>query len=133
MKEINQLELPEDLKYTKSHEWVKKNEGDTVKIGLSDYAQDQLGEIVFVEVPEVGGTFSKGDEFANVESVKAVSEIYLPVSGEIIAVNEELEDAPELVNESCYDKGWIAEVKLSDPSELDSLLDKGAYLVTLKG
>ncbi|MCP3901398.1 MAG: glycine cleavage system protein GcvH [Desulfobacteraceae bacterium] len=132
MKEINQLELPGDLKYTPSHEWAKKG-NDTVKIGLTDYAQDQLGEIVFVEVPEVGDTFSKGDEFANVESVKAVSEIYLPVSGEIIAVNEDLEDAPELVNESCYDKGWIAEVKISDPSELDTLLDKDAYLETLKG
>ncbi len=132
MKEINQLELPEDLKYTPSHEWTKKG-NDTVKIGLTDYAQDQLGEIVFVEVPEVGDTFSKGDEFANVESVKAVSEIYLPVSGEIIAVNEDLEDAPELVNESCYDKGWIAEVKVNDPSELDTLLDKDAYLETLKG
>ena len=132
MKEINQLELPENLQYSKSHEWVKK-EKDTIKIGLSDYAQDQLGEIVFVEVPEVGDTFSKGDEFANVESVKAVSEIYIPVSGEIIAVNEELEDAPELVNESCYDKGWIAEIKFDDPSELDSLLDKDAYLATLKG
>jgi glycine cleavage system H protein len=132
MKEINQLELPDNLQYSKSHEWVKK-ENDTIKIGLSDYAQDQLGEIVFVEVPEIGDTFSKGDEFANVESVKAVSEIYLPVSGEIIAVNVELEDAPELVNESCYDKGWIAKVKLDDPSELDSLLDKNAYLETLKG
>lgn len=132
MKEINQLELPEDLKYTKSHEWTKK-ENDTVKIGLTDYAQDQLGEIVFVEVPEVGDTFSKGDEFANVESVKAVSEIYLPVSGEVVAVNEDLDDAPELVNESCYEKGWIAKIKLSDPSELDNLLDKTAYLETLKG
>ncbi len=132
MKEINQLDLPEDLKYTKSHEWAKA-ENDTVIIGLTDYAQDQLGEIVFVEVPEVGDTFSKGDEFANVESVKAVSEIYLPVSGEIIEINEGLEDAPELVNESCYDKGWIAKIKLNDPSELNSLLDKEAYLSTLKG
>jgi len=132
MKEINQLDLPEDLKYTKSHEWAKKGVG-TIKVGLTDYAQDQLGEIVFVEVPEVGDTFSKGDEFANVESVKAVSEIYLPISGEIVAINEELEGAPELVNESCYNKGWIAEVKPNDPSELDSLLDKEAYLSTLKG
>ncbi|MCK5312198.1 MAG: glycine cleavage system protein GcvH [Desulfobacteraceae bacterium] len=132
MKEIQELILPEDLKYAESHEWVKK-ENETVKIGLNDYAQDQLGEIVFVEVPEVGETFSKGDEFGNVESVKAVSEIYIPVSGEIIAVNEELEDTPELVNDSCYENGWIAEVKLSDPSEFDSLLDKDAYLKTLKG
>ncbi len=132
MKEINELELPEDLKYSKSHEWTKK-ENDAVKIGLTDYAQDQLGEIVFVEVPEVGDTFAKGDEFANVESVKAVSEVYLPVSGEIIAVNEELEDAPELVNESCYKNGWLVKVKLDDPAEIDNLLDKDAYLETLKG
>ena len=132
MKEIQELNLPEDLKYAKSHEWVKRD-NDTVRIGLNDYAQDQLGEIVFVEVPEVGDTFSKGEEFGNVESVKAVSEIYIPVSGEIIAVNEELEDAPELVNESCYEKGWIAEVKLSNPSEFDDMMDKNAYLETLKG
>ena len=132
MKEIQELILPEDLKYAKSHEWAKK-ENDTVKIGLNDYAQDQLGEIVFVEVPEIGDTFSKGDEFGNVESVKAVSEIYIPVSGEIIAVNEELEDAPELVNDSCYEKGWIAEVKLTDTSEFDNLMNKEAYLETLKG
>ncbi|MCK5098443.1 MAG: glycine cleavage system protein GcvH [Desulfobacteraceae bacterium] len=132
MKEIQELNLPEDLKYAKSHEWVKRD-NDTVKIGLNDYAQDQLGEIVFVEVPEVGDTFSRGEEFGNVESVKAVSEIYIPVSGEIIAVNEELEDAPELVNESCYEKGWIAEVKLSNPSEFDDMMDKNAYLETLKG
>ena len=132
MKEIQELDLPEDLKYAKTHEWVKQDT-DAVKIGLNDYAQDQLGEIVFVEVPEVGDTFSKGDEFGNVESVKAVSEIYIPVSGEIIAVNEDLEDAPELVNDSCYEKGWIAEVKLSDPSELDDMMDKKAYLETLKG
>ena len=132
MKEIQELNLPEDLKYAKSHEWAKKD-NDTVKIGLNDYAQDQLGEIVFVEVPEVGDTFSKGDEFGNVESVKAVSEIYIPVSGEIIAVNEELEDAPELVNESCYEKGWIVEVKLTDPSEFDDMMDKNAYFETLKG
>lgn len=132
MKEIQELNLPEDLKYAKSHEWAKKT-GDTVKVGLNDYAQDQLGEIVFVEMPEVGDSFSQGDEFGNVESVKAVSEIYIPVSGEIIAVNEDLEDSPESVNDSCYDKGWIAEVKLSDPSEFDSLLDKESYLETLKG
>jgi len=132
MKEIQELNLPEDLKYAKSHEWAKKT-GDAVKIGLNDYAQDQLGEIVFVEMPEVGDSFSQGDEFGNVESVKAVSEIYIPVSGEIIAVNEDLEDSPESVNDSCYDKGWIVEVKLSDPSEFDSLLDKESYLETLKG
>ena len=132
MKEINDLNLPEDLKYTDDHEWAKID-GDTVTIGINDYAQDQLGEIVFVELPEAGDTFSKGDEFGSVESVKAVSEIYIPISGEITAVNEDLEDAPELVNESCYDGGWLVKVKPDDPSELDGLMDKDAYLDMLKG
>ncbi len=132
MKEINDLNLPEDLKYTKDHEWAKNSDG-VITIGINDYAQDQLGEIVFVELPEVGDTFAKDDEFGSVESVKAVSEIYMPVAGEIVEINEGLEDAPELVNESCYDKGWIAKVKLTVPSELDGLLDKEAYLSTLKG
>ncbi len=132
MKEIQDLILPDDMKYAESHEWIKKN-NDIVKIGINDYAQDQLGEIVFVELPEVGDSFSKGDEFSNVESVKAVSEIYIPVSGEIISVNEKLEDAPELINDSCYEDGWIAEVKLSNPSEFDALLNKEAYLETIKG
>lgn len=132
MKEINDLILPDDLKYTKSHEWAKIS-GDIVTIGLNDYAQDQLGEIVFVELPEAGDTFSKGDEFGSVESVKAVSEIYIPISGEIVEINEGLEDAPELVNESCYDNGWLIKVKPEDVSELDDLMDKEEYLDMLKG
>lgn len=132
MKEINDLNLPEDVKYTKDHEWAKL-EGDAVIVGINDYAQDQLGEIVFVELPEVGDSFSQDDEFGSVESVKAVSELYIPISGEITAVNEELEDAPELVNEECYAGGWIAKIKPDDVSELDGLMDKGAYLDMLKG
>ena len=132
MKEINDLILPDDLKYTKSHEWAKIS-GDIVTIGLNDYAQDQLGEIVFVELPEAGDTFSKGDEFGSVESVKAVSEIYIPISGEIVEINEDLEDAPELVNESCYDNGWLIKVKPEDVSELNDLMDKDEYLDMLKG
>ncbi len=132
MKEISELNLPEELKYSKDHEWAKVD-GDIVTVGIDDYAQDQLGEVVFVEVPEVGDTFSKGDEFGTVESVKAVSEIYLPVSGEIVEVNEGLEDAPELVNNSPYEEGWIVKVKAEDLSELDTMLDKAAYLETLKG
>lgn len=132
MKEISDLNLPEDLKYTDDHEWAKI-ESDTVTIGINDYAQDQLGEIVFVELPEAGDTFSQGDEFGSVESVKAVSEIYIPISGEILEVNEALEDAPELVNESCYEDGWLIKVKPDDVSELDKLLDKAAYLEILKG
>ena len=132
MKEINDLNLPEDVKYTKDHEWAKL-EGDTVTIGINDYAQDQLGEIVFVELPEEGDTFSVEDEFGSVESVKAVSELYSPISGEIVAVNEELEDSPELVNTDCYQGGWIIKIKPDDPSELDALMDKAAYLEMLKG
>ncbi|MBT6339072.1 MAG: glycine cleavage system protein GcvH [Desulfobacula sp.] len=132
MREISDLNLPDDVKYTKSHEWAKISDG-IVTIGLNDYAQDQLGEIVFVELPETGDTFSKGDEFGSVESVKAVSEIYIPISGEIVEINEDLEDAPELVNESCYDNGWLIKVKPEDVSQLDDLFDKAAYLDILKG
>ena len=132
MKEISDLNLPDDLKYTEDHEWAKQD-ADIVTIGINDYAQDQLGEIVFVELPEEGDTFDQGDEFGSVESVKAVSEIYIPISGEVVAVNEDLEDAPELVNESCYDGGWLIKVKYSDTSQLDKLLDKAAYLDMLKG
>ncbi len=132
MKALDELNFPEDVKYTKSHEWAKL-EGDTVTIGLSDYAQDQLGEIVFVEMPEEGDSFGQGDEFGSVESVKAVSEIYLPVSGEIVELNEALEDAPERVNNECYAGGWIVKVKPENPAQLDELMDKGAYLEMLKG
>ena len=132
MKEISDLNLPEDVKYSDDHEWAKDDNG-TVTIGINDYAQDQLGEIVFVELPETGDTFAKGDEFGSVESVKAVSEIYMPISGEIVEVNDALEDAPELVNESCYDGGWLIKVKPDDPAEMDGLMDKAAYLDMLKG
>lgn len=132
MKELNELNLPENLKYTEDHEWAGKD-GDLITIGINDYAQDQLGEIVFVELPEEGDTFEKGDEFGSVESVKAVSEIYIPISGEIAEVNEGLEDAPELVNNDCYEGGWLVKVKPSDPSEFEQLLDKAAYFDILKG
>ncbi|MGD9368177.1 MAG: glycine cleavage system protein GcvH [Desulfobacteraceae bacterium] len=131
-KEINELVLPDDVKYSEDHEWAKSR-GDNVRIGITDYAQDQLGDIVFVEVPEVGDTFDQGAEFGTVESVKAVSEMYMPVGGEIVAVNEALEDAPELLNQDPYGKGWIAEVKAADPAEMDDLMDKKAYLESLKG
>jgi glycine cleavage system H protein len=132
MKEINELSFPEDVRYAKSHEWVK-TAGETAKIGITDYAQDQLGDIVFVELPDVGDSLDKGAEFGTVESVKAVSELYTPVSGEIVAINEALEDAPELINNTPYSDGWMIEVKLDDSSDLDALLDKDAYLSTLKG
>lgn len=131
MKEINELNLPEDVRYTSDHEWAKA-EGDTVKIGISDYAQDQLGDIVFVELPEVGDSFESGDEFGTLESVKAVSELYIPIDGEIVAVNEALSDAPELLNQDPY-SGWIIEVKPSDAQAIEQLLDRAAYLEVLKG
>lgn len=132
MKELNELNLPEDVKYAKDHEWVKPA-GETARIGISDYAQDQLGDIVFVELPGVGDAFEKGDEFGTLESVKAVSELYIPVGGEVTAVNETLEDAPELVNNDPYGEGWMIEIKVSDPSETEALMDKDAYLDSLKG
>jgi len=131
-KEISELNLPDDVKYTEDHEWARL-EGENLKVGLTDYAQDQLGEIVFVEMPEVGDTFEKKEEFGSLESVKAVSEMYMPVGGEIVSINEELSDAPELVNEDPYGKGWIIEVKPGDPAELDLLMNKDAYLEMLKG
>ena len=132
MKEITELELPDDLRYAEDHEWAR-SDGDDVRVGVSDYAQDQLGDIVFVELPQVGDTFSKGKEFGTVESVKAVAELYMPIGGEIIAVNKALEDSPELLNKSPYQEGWIIQVKPSDPSELDALMTKAAYVEMLKG
>ena len=132
MKEIDDVILPDDIRYAKNHEWAKAD-GDNVKVGISDYAQDQLGDIVFVEMPEVGETFDKGAEFGTVESVKAVSELYMPVGGEIVAVNGALEDSPELINNTPYSDGWMVEVKPDDPAELDSLMAKDAYLTSLKG
>ena len=132
MKEIAELNFPEDVRYSESHEWVKAA-GKTAKLGITDYAQDQLGDIVFVELPDVGESFEKGTEFGTVESVKAVSELYMPVSGEIVAINDALEDAPELINDTPFSEGWMIEVKLDDPSEPNALMDKDAYLSTLKG
>ena len=131
MKEISELQLPEDLSYSDDHEWAKKS-GDTIRIGISDYAQDQMGDIVFVEMPDVGDTFEKGDEFGTLESVKAVSEVFIPLSGEVVAVNEALEDAPELVNEDPY-ASWIIEIRPSVASEFDEMLSRGKYLDLLQG
>jgi glycine cleavage system H protein len=132
MKEIIELNLPDDVRYTEDHEWARAD-GDAIVIGITDYAQDQLGDIVFVEMPEVGAIFQKGDECGTLESVKAVAPIFIPVSGEITEVNAVLEESPDLLNTSPYTDGWIARVKPEDPSELERLLDKDAYLEMLKG
>lgn len=132
MKEINELDLPDDLRYTEDHEWAR-GKGENVAIGVSDYAQEQLGDIVFVEMPMSGDLFKKGDEFGTVESVKAVAELYMPIDGEVIQVNQALEDAPELLNRSPYTDGWIIEVKPDDISQLDAMMDKDAYVKLLEG
>lgn len=121
------MEFPDNLKYAESHEWVRADDGELVTIGISDFAQAALTELVFVELPEVGREFSKGEEIAVVESVKSASDIYCPISGEVVEVNEELNDNPSLVNESPFDKGWMFKLKLSDAAELDELLDSAAY------
>jgi glycine cleavage system H protein len=118
--------VPSELKYSKEHEWVKVD-GDIVTIGITDFAQSELGDIVFVELPEEGDELTSGDSFGSVESVKTVSELYAPLSGKVVEVNEELEDSPESVNESSYDKAWMVKVELSDKAQLDELLDADAY------
>ncbi|RKQ35482.1 glycine cleavage system protein GcvH [Oceanobacillus halophilus] len=120
------MSLPEDLLYSKEHEWVKK-EGNKVRIGITDFAQDELGDIVFVELPEAGDEITVDEPFGSVESVKTVSELYAPVSGTIVEINEELEDSPEFVNESPYEKAWMVVVEISDESELDNLLKAQEY------
>ena len=119
-------EVRNDLKYTDTHEWLKLK-GDTAIIGITDHAQTELTDIVFVELPEVGKEIKKGEELCVVESVKSVSEIYSPVSGKIVNVNEKLEDAPETVNEKPYDDGWLVELEIKDKSEIDALIDAESY------
>ena len=123
-------EVRDDLKYTDTHEWLKLK-GDTVIIGITDHAQTELTDIVFVELPEVGKEIKKGEELCVVESVKSVSEIYAPVSGKIVNVNEKLEDAPETVNEKPYDDGWLVELEIKDKSEIDVLIDAESYKKSL--
>jgi glycine cleavage system H protein len=123
---VAEASYPEDLKYHPEHDWARV-EGDTATLGITWYAQDQLGEVVFVDPPEIGRTVSKDDPYAEVESVKAVSDVIAPLSGEVIEVNEALSDAPETINQDPYGEGWLVKVRLADPSEADSLLDSSAY------
>ena len=132
MKEISELNLPEDAYYTKNHEWARLD-GEEATIGITDYAQDQLGDIVFVEMPQTGDSFGKGEEFGTVESVKAVAELYLPIGGEIVSVNSSLEESPELVNTSPHGDGWIARIRPVDTGEMNVLMSKNAYMEMLKG
>jgi len=120
------FETPDDRRYMESHEYAARD-GDAVRVGISDFAQDELGDVVFVELPDVGDSVTHDEAFGVVESIKAVSDLYAPVSGEVTAVNEDLFDAPELVNDDPYGDGWMLEVKLSDESELDELLSASEY------
>jgi len=120
------MAYPTDYRYTKEHEWVHL-EGDRAKIGITEHAQSELGDIVFVELPEVGKRVNKGDNLATVESVKSVSDIYAPVSGEVVEVNESLESSPDIINKDPHGAGWIAVLKVADPNEVESLLDAAGY------
>jgi len=124
--------LPEDLKYTKDHEWVRDNGDGTVTVGITDHAQDALGDLVFVEVPEVGKQLSAGDACAVVESVKAASDVYSPLGGEVAGANEVLGDAPETINEDPYGEGWIFKLRVGDAAELAGLMDAAAYAKLLE-
>ena len=123
--------IPSELKYATSHEWVRDEGDGTFTVGITEHAQELLGDMVFVELPEVGDEVDAGEDCAVAESVKAASDIYAPISGEVIAINEELEDAPETVNNDAYGDGWLFRVKASDESELDNLLDAEGYSHTI--
>ena len=132
MKDLSELKFPEELSYVESHEWVRP-EGGRARVGITDYAQDQLGDIVYVELPAVGKSFTQGAPFGSVESVKAVSELYMPISGKIAEINSALENSPEVVNTSPYDQGWMIVVEPSQPEELKGLLASRVYREKLKG
>jgi glycine cleavage system H protein len=132
MKEIDALNFPGEVRYSRDHEWARKD-GDVFTVGISDFAQDQLGDIVFVELPEIGGTLDKGQDFGTVESVKAVSELFMPVSGEVLEVNGSLEDGPEKVNNDPYGEGWMIKIRAANPEDFDTLMDREAYLAHVRG
>lgn len=119
--------VPADLLYTKDHEWLKVHDDGTATVGITDYAQESLGDITFVEFPEVGDSFSSEDTFGVVESVKAASDLFMPLDAEVIEINEEADSSPELLNQDPYAAGWLLKIKLEDPSQLDGLLNADAY------
>lgn len=121
-------DVPDDLRYTAEHEWVRSSEGsNTVRVGITDYAQEALGDVVYVSLPEVGAAVEKGAAVGEIESTKSVSDLYAPLSGNVTARNDNLDQQPELINSAPYGDGWIIEIELSDPSELDDLLDAASY------
>jgi glycine cleavage system H protein len=127
------LSAPEELRYTEEHEWVATGPGESVRVGITEYAQDQLGDVVFVELPEVGRQLAAGDVFGEVESTKSVSELFAPVDGEVVAVNSAVADSPELINSDPYGEGWLIEIKIDDAAPLAALLDSAAYQALTAG
>lgn len=125
------MNLPENLKYTKEHEWVRV-EGNVAYVGITDFAQGELGDIVFVEIETEGEKLDKGETFGTVEAVKTVSDLFMPVGGEVVEFNTELEDAPELINKDPYEKGWMIKIEMTDAAELDELMDAAAYQAMLE-
>lgn len=126
------MSVPEELRYSSDHEWVSVT-GTRARVGITDYAQDALGDVVYVQVPAVGASVAAGDSFGEVESTKSVSDVYAPVSGTVVAVNEALADAPETINQDPYGAGWLCEIEIADASELEALLDADAYQALLEG
>lgn len=127
------MNVPDELRYTADHEWVGRDDDAIVRIGITDYAQDALGDVVYVQVPEVGSAVTAGESFGEVESTKSVSEIYAPVAGTIVAVNDALTDSPGLLNDDPYGDGWICTIRVSDPAAIDALLDAAAYRALVDG
>ncbi|MFC2150030.1 glycine cleavage system protein GcvH [Calditrichota bacterium] len=126
------MNIPADLKYTRDHEWLKI-EDDEALVGITDYAQGELGDIVYLELPEIGAEINQGDSFGTIEAVKAASDLFTPITGEVMAVNSDLDQAPETINNSPYDKGWIIRIKITDMDELDSLLSPAEYREAIEG
>jgi glycine cleavage system H protein len=126
------MNVPEQLRYSSDHEWVSRD-GDVVRIGITDYAQDALGDVVFVQVPTVGAEVKAGDSFGEIESTKSVSDVYAPVSGTVVEVNEALADGPQALNEDPYGDGWICTIRMNDPAEFDALLDPSGYQALVEG
>jgi len=127
------MNVPGELRYSADHEWVRVGKGGWVRVGITDYAQDALGDVVFIDLPPVGTKVAPGAVFGEVESTKSVSELFAPLSGTVVAINDELEVAPERLNEDPYGDGWICEIELSDPAELDNLMDAAAYSALIAG
>jgi glycine cleavage system H protein len=126
------MNVPDQLRYSSDHEWVSRD-GDVVRVGITDYAQDALGDVVFVQVPAVGDVVKCGDSFGEVESTKSVSDVYAPVGGTVVDVNEALAESPQVLNEDPYGDGWICTIRMSDPAEFDALLDAAAYGALIEG